>query len=151
MPDFTSSARQIPSVTSSRRPKSSSWASGQPHIPSVSKQKYSIPSPVSPPSATIAVLKFLKFAIRPPFTPGPPPPGRHLRPHLPAPPPRVAEGVDERLDDGMLSTAQRRRQDGIPDHFHQVQTTDPLPGPIRGQLAGRNPPDLLRIGLEEDF
>ena len=78
-------------------------------------------------------------------------PGRHRLPHLPGSASRVAKGVDQRLDDGALAAPQRRRQDRIANHFHQVQAADPLPGPVGGQLAGRDPPDLLGIGLEKDL
>src|SRR5262245_27168031 len=66
---------------------------------------------------------------------------------------RVAEGVDERLDDLALVLPGRGGlllEQGVPHGPPQRQPLDALGGPVGGDLPAAHPPDLLRVGLEED-
>ena len=71
-------------------------------------------------------------------------------PHLAGPEPRILELIDQGLDDlasARSETAEQSRRDGA----HQVQVLDPLGRPVGRDGAGRHPPDLLGVRLEEDL
>ena len=72
-------------------------------------------------------------------------PPRHLLPHLPRPQARVAELLDQALR--RLATARKGRAQG----GDRREVGDPLGRPLGPQLVGPHPPDLFRIGLEEEL
>src|SRR5216684_2285165 len=79
--------------------------------------------------------------------------GAHLLgtrfPHHPGTLARVAEGLDERLDDlaAQLAPRQERAERGR----REGQALDPLRRPVGGDLLAGHAPHLLGVGLEEDL
>ena len=68
-------------------------------------------------------------------------------PHLSGAQTRILELVDERLD-AAAAFGQGHRGD---DRFGEGKPLDALRRPLSPNLGTRNPPHLLRVGLEEDL
>src|SRR5215467_12810706 len=73
-------------------------------------------------------------------------------PHLTGAQTRIAELVDERLDDGssILGPALALREKCPFDRLGEVQALDALGGPVGRKLLSTHSPNLLVVGLEEN-
>src|SRR4029453_17232465 len=69
----------------------------------------------------------------------------HARPEA-----RILELVDQCRDD-LAVTGSTRAQERVAEGLAERQVPDPLGGPVRRDLRAWNPPDLLRVALEEDL
>src|SRR5262245_31895584 len=75
--------------------------------------------------------------------------GRAGLPHHTRAAARIAEGVEQRLDDRAI-LLRLLRSDGVPDGGAQRQALDPLGGPVGGNLLAAHAPHFFGVSLEKD-